>query len=139
MVNIIKHNEVRKLMEQSRKLSPDVNIEDLESVIASNDGYILTKDGRILLRMAVGSNPVRYWRSETKDLGLDVPGVTPQEAYAYISRLAAMPAYEQAALLNQRDAARLHKMLTKILTNYRQHLSDKDQIEVVMLLRDTEE
>ena len=139
MVNIIKHNEVRKLMEQSKKLAPDINIEDLEPIVASNDGYILTKDKRILLRMALGCNPVKLWRSETKDLGLDVPGITPQEAYAFISRLAAMPAYEQAALMNQRDAARLHKMLTKIFTSYRQHLSDKDQVEVAMLLRDTEE
>lgn len=134
MVNIVKQNSVRKLMEQSKKLAPDINIEDIEPIIASNDGYVLTKDERILLRMAVGSNPVRYWRSETKDLGLDVPGVTPQEAYAFISRIAAMPAYEQAALLNQRDTARLRLMLEKV----KDYVPDKFKVEIAMLLRDTE-
>ena len=134
MVNIIKHNDVRRLMEQSRKLAPDINIEDIEPIIASNDGYILTKDGRILLRMGVGSAPVNLWRSETKDLGLDVSGVSPQEAYAFISRLAAMPAYEQAALQNQKDAARLRLMLEKV----KDHVPDKLKVEIAMLLRDTE-
>ena len=134
MVNIIKHNTVRKLMEQSAKLAPDINIEDIEPIIASNDGYILTKDGRILLRMGVGSAPVNLWRSEKKDLGLDVPGISPQEAYAFISRIAAMPAYEQAALLNQRDAARLRLMLEKV----KDYVPDKFKVEIAMLLRDTE-
>lgn len=134
MVNIIKHNNVKKLMEQSRKLAPDIDIENIEPIIASNDGYILTKDGRILLRMAIGNSPVELWRSESKDLGMDVRGVSPQEAYAFISRLAAMPDYEQAALLNQRDSARLRLMLEKVQA----HVPDKLKVEIAMLLRDTE-
>ena len=134
MVNIIKHNDVRRLMEQSKKLSPDINIEDIEPIIASNDGYVLTKDGRILLRMAVGNSPVELWRAESKDLGLDVRGVSPQEAFAFISRLAAMPTYEQAALVNQRDAARLRAMLERV----QGHVPDKLKVEIAMLLRDTE-
>ena len=134
MVNILKHNNVRKLMEQSAKLAPDINIEDIEPIIASNDGYVLTKDGRILLRLGVGSAPVNLWRSETKDLGLDTPGVSPKEAYAFISRLAAMPDYEQAALQNQRDAARLRAMLVMV----KEMVPAKMLVEIAMVLRDTE-
>ena len=138
MVNIIKHNTVQKLMAESKRLAPDIDISNLEPIIASNDGYILTQDKRILLRMGVGSAPVNLWRSETKDLGLDTPGVSPKEAYAFISRLASMPAYEQAALVNQRDAARLRSMLSMVYDAMKDSLPRNLRVDVAMLLKDTE-
>ena len=104
MRQYFKHRELKAQREASKNLLP---------VIPSNDGYILTQDERILMRMALGREPVKLWRSETKELGLDVSGVTFEEAYAVISRFAQMNDLEEAALSLAADAADMRKVLLK--------------------------
>lgn len=54
----IKHNAVKRLREQSKKVAPDINLDDLEPVVASYDGYVLTKDGRVLCQFQTGEQPI---------------------------------------------------------------------------------
>ena len=112
----------------------------MDPLIASNDGYMLTQDGRIALRFGVGSQPVALWRSETKDLGLGIGGITPEEAYALASRVRDMPALEDAVLTLQRDAARLRTALQRLYneTHKGQPPSAKALVEASQILRDTE-
>ena len=139
-INLLKQNEIKRLREASKRLAPDIDIANIESIVASNDGYILTSDNRILMRMAVGSSPVDLWRRETKDLGLGHPGVTPQEAFAYISRLAALPLIEESALDIQRKAVLLRRALVDLLDcAQRKELPNSKQIvAAAMIVRETE-
>lgn len=139
-LNQIKQNELKRLIEKSKRAVPNINVAELEPIIVSNDGYILTADERIMMRMAVGSAPVNLWRSETKSLGLDHRGVTVDEAYAYISRMAALPVIEDAALDIQRKAALLRKALVALLQAAQSgNMPTSGQIvAAAMIVRDTE-
>lgn len=139
-LNQIKQNELKRLIENSKRAVPMIDVSNLEPIITSNDGYILTADERILMRMAVGSSPVNLWRSETKSLGLDHHGVTPEEAYAYISRLSALPAIEDAALDLQRKAVLLRRALVDILHAVQSGNmpNSKQIVAAAIIVRDTE-
>lgn len=130
MRQYFKHRELKAQREATKNILP---------AIASNDGYILTQDGRILMRMAVGREPVKLWRSETKDLGLDVPGVTVDEAYAVICRFAQMDGLEEAALSLAADAADMRKVLLKAYNESSSGgtVSPKTREQMLAIIQDT--
>lgn len=104
-------------------------------LITSNDGYVLTCDERIAFRMGIGKRPVRYWRSETKDLGLDHEGITVEEAYALLSRINQAPDIEEAAMILQSIASRMRNLLIKAKS---ENISDKLKVDISRILLETE-
>ena len=130
MRQYFKHRELRTQREATKNLLP---------AIASNDGYILTQDGRILMRMALGKEPVKLWRSENNDLGLGVSGVTADEAYAVMSRFAQMNDLEEAALSLGADAFDLRKVLLKAYNESASGgtVSSKTREQMLAIIKDT--
>lgn len=135
MTTYLKRHEIAKLIKASPKMNPV-----LEPVIAADDGYVLTADERIAFRIALGREPVALWRAETKPMGLGVAGITPHEAYALVSRIAALPGIESAALSLQRDSDRLRAALVAIMASVTTGKlpGNKDIVAASMVLRDTE-
>lgn len=125
-MKLFNHNQLKKQQEASEHLMP---------LIVSNDGYVLTNDERIAFRMALGQRPVRLWRSESKDLGLDHQGITPQEAYALMSRFQQMEDIEDAALKLQSIASRMRNLLVKAKSEV---TSNKLKVEISRILLETE-
>lgn len=126
-MKLLNHNQLRKQREATAHLEP---------LIASNDGYVLTKAGRLAFRMLLGEMPVQVIRSETNDLGLDTKGISSKEAFDLLSRINQMPDVEGVTLELQAISARMRKLLLK--AKLERNLSDKTIVEITMLLRDTE-
>ncbi len=134
----IKHTDLKRLIDASKKLN---NMSLLEPVVASNNAFVLTSDGRLAFRFQLGDTPVADYRGETTELGLDHKGITVKEAYAFISRFAALPQIEEAAIQLQRDRHRLIDALRDLLNGFQQgpHCVPSNKIvNATMVLRDME-
>lgn len=128
-MKLFNHNQLNKQKEACKHLEP---------LIASDDGYILTQDERIAYRFALGKSPVNLWRNEVKTLGLDHPGITPQEAYHLQSRISQLPDIEDAALKLQLFAARMRILLRKVHDLNCEEISPKLKVDIARILLDTE-
>lgn len=134
----IKHTDLKRLIDASKKLN---NMSLLEPVVASNNAFVLTSDGRLAFRFQLGDTPVADYRGETTELGLDHKGITVKEAYAFISRFAALPQIEEAAIQLQRDRHRLIDALRDLLNGLQKHDQRPEAARIVkaaMVLRDME-
>lgn len=133
----INHNGLAKLREANKKTQ--LVLENIEPIIASNDGYVLTQDGRIAFRFYLGKQPVLRARTETKDLGLDTPGITPEEAYALASRIAEMPHIEKVALDLQRTASKMRNLLLEVqnATRAGNPIPSKTLVNIAMMIEET--
>lgn len=134
----IKHTDLKRLIDASKKLN-DMTL--LEPVIASNNAFVLTSDGRLAFRFQLGDTPVDDYRRETTELGLGHKGITVKEAYAFISRFAALPQIEEAAIGLQRDRHRLIDALRDLLNGLQKHDQRPEAARIVkaaMVLRDME-
>ena len=128
-MKLFNHNQLNKQREACKHLEP---------LIASDDGYILTQDERIAYRFALGKSPVNLWRNEVKTLGLNHPGITPQEAYHLQSRISQLPDIEDAALKLQLFASRMRNLLRKIHNQNCKDLPANVKVEIARILLDTE-
>ena len=138
-MKLFNHNSLMKLKAESDHLFP---------VVASNNGYVLAADDRVAWQFQLGDDPVgQTYASMMKEIqkglepiGMGTKGITPAEAYAFVSRIAAMPGIEDAALSLQRWASVMRDLLVEvqIANRNKTELSSKTLVKIATILRETE-
>lgn len=138
-MKLFNHNSLMKLKAESDHLFP---------VVASNNGYVLAADDRVAWQFQLGNDPVgQTYASMMKEIqqgkepiGLGTKGITPEEAYAFISRIASMPGIEDAALQLQRWASIMRELLVdvQLASRNKTELSPKTLVKIATILRETE-
>lgn len=138
-MKLFNHNALMALKKESDHLMP---------VIASNNGYVLAADNRVAWQFQLGKDPVgQTYATMLKEIeqgrepiGMGTQGITPVEAHAFVSRIAAMPGIEDAALQLQRWASLMRDLLLEAHTcaQQKKEIPAKTMVKISMILRETE-
>lgn len=107
MKELLDRRQLQKWAEESKRLLPlKTPPTELEPLIPSKNGFVLTKDDRLAFQFMLKSEAAKH--------GMD--GLTPEEAYALMGRLENLPAIQDAALLLQRDVVVLYRAAKAVMT-----------------------
>lgn len=132
MKQLLDRRQLQKWADDSKRVLPLKQPPlELEPMIPSRDGFVLTSDDRLALRFMLNSEASMY----------GMPGITPQEAFALMGRLENLPAIQEAALIMQRDLVLLHKAAKAVMDRLqrKEEPTQKERQELSRILWELEE